>query len=72
MDSVTTAIDYGLNRVRFTSPVPAGGRVRLNATLKSVEQLPKGGVQVAVEGVIEMENSDRPAVVAEALYRFFE
>ncbi|MCX5045723.1 MaoC family dehydratase [Aldersonia sp. NBC_00410] len=72
VDSVTTGINYGLNKVRFTSPVPAAGRVRLNATLKSVEQLPKGGVQVTVEGVIELENSDRPAVVVEAIYRYFE
>ena len=72
VDSVVTAINYGLNKVRFTSPVPAGARVRLSAVLKSVDQLPGNGVQVAVEGVIELENSERPAVVAEALYRFFE
>jgi acyl dehydratase len=72
VDSVTMAVNYGLNKVRFTSPVPAGGRVRLNASLKSVETLPKGGVQVVVDGIIELDGSDRPAVVAEAVYRFFE
>ncbi|WP_433762357.1 MaoC family dehydratase [Nocardia sp. CA-135398] len=72
VDSTTTAINYGLNKVRFTSPVPAGARIRLVATLKSVEKLPKGGVQLTVDGVIELENSERPAVVVEALYRFFE
>lgn len=50
-----------------TNPVPAGGRVRLNATLKSVESLPKGGVQVIVDGKVELEGTDRPAVVAEAI-----
>jgi acyl dehydratase len=72
VDSVTMAVNYGLNKVRFTSPVPARGRVRLNASLKSVETLPKGGVQVVVDGIIELDGSDRPAVVAEAVYRFFE
>lgn len=72
VDSVTMAVNYGLNKVRFTNPVPSGGRVRLDATLKSVEELPKGGVQVVVDGKIELESSERPAVVVEAVYRFFE
>ncbi|WP_285034292.1 MaoC family dehydratase [Mycolicibacterium sp. lyk4-40-TYG-92] len=72
VDSVTTAINYGLNKVRFTSPVPAGSRIRLVCELKALEQLPKGGVQVTVAGRIEIEGTDRPAVVAEAVYRFFE
>ncbi|SDZ14338.1 Acyl dehydratase [Saccharopolyspora shandongensis] len=72
VDSVTMAVNYGLNKVRFTSPVPAGGRVRLNAALKAVEDLPKGGVQLTVDGRIELEGAERPAVVAEPVYRFFE
>ncbi|MBV6759257.1 MULTISPECIES: MaoC family dehydratase [Rhodococcus] len=72
VDSVTMAVNYGLNKVRFTNPVPAEGRVRLSATLQSVEELPKGGVQVTIAGQIELEGSERPAVVVEAVYRFFE
>ncbi|NMO00942.1 MaoC family dehydratase [Gordonia sp. TBRC 11910] len=72
VDSVTMAVNYGLNKVRFTSPVPAGGRVRLRATLKAVEHLPDGGVQVTVGGVIELDGGDRPAVVVEGVYRYFE
>ncbi|MFD9669705.1 p-hydroxycinnamoyl-CoA hydratase [Rhodococcus sp. NPDC059968] len=72
VDSVTMAVNYGLNKVRFTNPVPAEGRVRLNATLKSVEELPKGGVQLTVAGQIELEGSERPAVIVETVYRFFE
>jgi hypothetical protein len=49
-----------------------GGRVRLNATLKSVETLPKGGVQATVDAVIELEGGTRPAVVAEVVYWFSE
>ncbi|MGW5520832.1 MaoC family dehydratase [Gordonia sp. NPDC003950] len=72
VDSVTMAVNYGLNNVRFTNPVPAGARVRLQATLKQVDHLPKGGVQITVDGIIELENSDRPAVVLEGVYRYFE
>ncbi|QSE82759.1 p-hydroxycinnamoyl-CoA hydratase [Rhodococcus koreensis] len=72
VDSVTMAVNYGLNKVRFTNPVPAEGRVRLSAALQSLEELPKGGVQVTVAGQIELEGSERPAVVVEAVYRFFE
>ncbi|KQU56698.1 dehydratase [Rhodococcus sp. Leaf278] len=72
VDSVTTKINYGLNKVRFTNPVPAGGRVRLAATLKSCEELPKGGAQLTVAATIELEGSERPAVVVEAVYRMFD
>ncbi|GAA3724329.1 acyl dehydratase [Spinactinospora alkalitolerans] len=70
--SVSTAVNYGLNKVRFTAPVPVDGRVRLNAALKRYEELPKGGVQVTIDAVIELEGSQRPACVAEAVYRMFE
>ncbi|MEV0106476.1 p-hydroxycinnamoyl-CoA hydratase [Nocardia sp. NPDC050799] len=72
VDSVTMAVNYGLNKVRFTNPVPAGGRVRLQATLKKAEELPKNGLQVTVDALIELEGAERPAVVVEAVYRFFE
>ncbi len=74
VDSVTLAVNYGLNKVRFTTPVPAGARVRLDATLESLEELPRGGgVQIVVAGGnIELENSARPAVVVEAIYRLYD
>lgn len=72
VDSVTTGVNYGLNKVRFTNPVPSGGRIRLTATLVEVADLPKGGAQVTVGGVIELEGSERPAVVLETIYRMFE
>ncbi|WP_308114943.1 MaoC family dehydratase [Rhodococcus opacus] len=72
VDSATMAVNYGLNRVRFTNPVPAGSRVRLNATLKKVEELPKSGLHLTIDANIELEGADRPAVVAETEYRLFE
>jgi len=72
VDSVGMAINYGLNRVRFTQPVPAGSRVRLVAKLDALEDLPKGGAQLTVGGTIEIEGTERPAVVFEAIYRFLD
>ncbi|MCH5645012.1 MULTISPECIES: MaoC family dehydratase [unclassified Gordonia (in: high G+C Gram-positive bacteria)] len=72
VENLKMGVNYGLNKVRFTNPVPAGGKIRLVATLKSLEKLPKGGVQVVVDGVIELEGNERPAAVVEAVYRYFD
>ena len=66
----STLVNYGLDRVRFTSPVPAGSRVRLNATLKTVAEV-KGGYQLHVDGIIEIEGQERPAVVVESISRVY-
>ncbi len=65
----TTLINYGLDRVRFTSPVRAGSKVRLTATLAKADELPRGGYQLTVSGVISIEGQERPAVVVEFLSR---
>ena len=72
VENLKMGVNYGLNKVRFTNPVPAGGKIRLVATLKSLEKLPKGGVQVVVDGVIELKGNERPAAVVEAVYRYFD
>ena len=61
-------INYGLNRVRFPAPVRVGQKIRLSATLAAVEDVP-GGVQVTVDCVIEADGSDKPACVAQAVFR---
>jgi len=66
----STLVNYGLDRVRFTAPVPAGANVRLRATLKSVAEV-KGGYQLHVDGVIEIEGQERPAVVVESISRVY-
>src|SRR5207237_10809819 len=58
-------VNYGLNRVRFTSPVPSGSRVRARFTLSKYEKLDGNGVQVTWNAVIEREGSGKPALVAE-------
>jgi len=62
-------VNYGLNRVRFTAPVRAGSRVRARSTLAGFEPLPNNGAQVTTNVVIELEGSDKPACVAEAISR---
>lgn len=70
VDGVTTKVNYGLDKVRFLTPVKAGSRVRLSFKLASVEEV-KGGVQLKVEATIELEGSERPAVAVEFLARFY-
>jgi len=59
-------INYGANRVRFTGPVPAGGRIRLRLKIKEVEQV-QGGVRVTNEGTMELEGAARPVLVSETI-----
>ncbi|MET0851225.1 MAG: MaoC family dehydratase [Candidatus Rokuibacteriota bacterium] len=60
-------VNYGSNKVRFITPVPAGARVRLTQTIKSVEPVEGNGVRITSEMVIEVEGQPRPAMVAETL-----
>jgi acyl dehydratase len=61
-------VNYGLNRVRFTSPVPVGSKVRANVELVDVTDI-EGGVQMTTKVTVEIEGSERPALVAEWLTR---
>jgi len=64
------AINYGLNRVRFVSPVPSGSRIRARLTVGAFEEV-SGGLQVAWQVTVEREGGDKPACVAEWLVRYF-
>jgi acyl dehydratase len=64
-------VNYGLNRVRFTSPVPSGSRVRARFTLQKYERIEGGGVQVTWNTVVEREGADKPALVAEWIGRHY-
>jgi acyl dehydratase len=63
-------VNYGLNKVRFTSPVPAGAKIRGRFTLTKLEKL-EGGVQTTWTVVIEREGGDKPAMVAETISRHY-
>ena len=60
-------INYGSNKVRFTSPVPAGSRIRLRQRLIGVDEVPGNGVRVTTEVTVEVEGQERPALVAEIM-----
>ena len=63
-------MNYGYGRVRFPSPLPIGSKLRMRATLTSVEEVP-GGVQFTVTQTFEREGGEKPVCVAEALARAF-
>ena len=64
-------VNYGLNRVRFTSPVPVGSRVRARFTLAKFERIENSGVQVSWNVTIEREGAAKPALVAEWIGRHY-
>jgi acyl dehydratase len=70
IDDVRMGLNYGLNRVRFPAPVPAGSRLRGHFRLLAFDPLP-GGAQLTVEVTMELEGSDKPACVAESVSRRF-
>jgi acyl dehydratase len=64
-------VNYGLNRVRFTSPVPSGARVRARFKLAKYEPIEDNGVQVTWDTTVEIEGADKPALVAEWIGRHY-
>jgi acyl dehydratase len=66
------AINYGLNKVRFTGPVPSGARLRATHKLAKLDELPDNGVQMQWESTVYREGSDKPVLVAETVTRRFE
>ena len=70
VDDVRMGINYGLNRVRFPSPVPVDSRLRGVLRLIAYDPLP-GGAQLTMEVTMEREGADKPACVAESVSRRF-
>jgi acyl dehydratase len=62
------SVNYGLNRLRFPSAVPAGSRIRARFRVDSVEEV-AGGVQAVIAVTVEREGEEKPALVAEFLLR---
>jgi acyl dehydratase len=70
VDGVSMGVNYGTNKVRFTSPVPVGSQIRAGATLASVEPV-AGGVQVALDVVVEVKDAAKPSCVAQVVFRYY-
>ena len=70
VSGVAMGINYGLNKLRFPSPVPVGSRVRAGVELGSVEDV-SGGAQVQLNVTYEIEGGSKPVCVAEVLFRYY-
>ena len=68
---VRMGINYGLDRVRFVSPVPAGSRIRGRFALSTLTDI-RGGVQAAWNVTVERDGGDKPCCVAEWLVRYYD
>ena len=66
---VHTVLNYGLNKVRFPSPVPSGSKIRARATLAAFDAIP-GGAQLAVDILVERQDGGKPACVAQLVLRY--
>jgi acyl dehydratase len=68
---VRMSVNYGLEKVRFPSPVPVGSKIRLAGQVVSVEDVSGDGVQMLLDFTIEVDGQDKPACVARAVYRHY-
>ena len=71
VEGAKLVVNYGLGKVRFPAPVPAGSRVRMGAEIGAVESV-SGGLQVTLNATFEIDGAPKPACVAEILFRYYE
>lgn len=71
VQGVSMAVNYGLNKLRFTQPVAAGSQVRLKVTLEEVADMPKG-VQCVLQCIVEVTGNPKPAMVAQVVFLYFD
>lgn len=71
IEGLRMAVNYGLNKVRFTAPVPVGSRIRSHLHLLTVQAVDEGGLQLCWRVTMELEGAAKPACVAEALVRYY-
>ena len=69
-ENVGMGINYGLNKVRFTSPVRVGSKIRARFTLTRLDKI-EGGVQTTWSVVVERDGGDKPVMVAETISRHY-
>jgi len=71
VEGVRMGINYGVNKVRFPSPVPVGSRVRATALLTDVTALGEDCVQLTARVTVEREGGEKPVCVAESVSRYY-
>jgi acyl dehydratase len=70
VDGIKLAVNYGLNRVRFASPVKVGSRLRARFVLAAVDDI-AGGAQMTWQATVEIDGGEKPACIAEMLTRWY-
>lgn len=70
-EHIGMAVNYGLNRVRFTAPVPAGAKVRLHAKVAEVTDIGKG-VQAVIDATMFREGEEKPVCIGQMVHRYYE
>jgi acyl dehydratase len=70
LEGFAFGLNYGYDRVRFPAPLPVNSKVRMRATLTSVDEVP-GGIQTKVTQTFEIEGGEKPVCVAEQLVRLY-
>ncbi|HWW54729.1 MAG TPA: MaoC family dehydratase [Acidimicrobiales bacterium] len=70
VNGISMGVNYGLNKLRFPAPVPVGSKVRVGAQLAGVEDI-AGGAQVTIDLTFEVDGQEKPACVAQAVYRYY-
>jgi acyl dehydratase len=71
IEGARLSVNYGLNKLRFITPVKVGSRVRAHLSVASVDEVPGNALQVATTVTIELEGAEKPAAVAETLTRVY-
>jgi acyl dehydratase len=71
IEGARLSVNYGLNKLRFITPVRVGSRVRAHLALAAVDEVAGDALQVATTVTIELEGADKPAAVAETLARIY-
>jgi acyl dehydratase len=71
INGIGMSLNYGLNKVRFPSPVPVGAKIRLRGTVAGVTDVKGNGVEMVLDFTVETDSGDKPACVAQAVYRHY-
>ena len=71
MEGISTKVNYGLNKLRFPAPVPAGSKIRLAATVADAHEVGGGGAELVVDMTVECDAAEKPVCVAQAVYRYY-
>jgi acyl dehydratase len=72
LQNLRMGVNYGLSKIRFTSVVKEGSRLRLHTILKEFEPIPSNGAKLTFDCKVELEGQEKPALVGEFLVIFYE